>query len=285
MNWDAITFDWNQARAFLATAEEGSLSAAARVLNQTQPTLSRQVAALEQALGVLLFERVGRSMVLTAPGHELLSHVREMALAASKISLTASSEATELEGKVILTTTNTMATYHLAPMLAILRERAPGIELQITTSNSVRDLTRREADIAIRHGRPEQPELIAKLLGETTARIYASPKYLDKYGTSETMLPYLMDAGMPVSRENFRLSVDNGVSLIEYVRQGLGMSILTQEDANLFPDLKPVLPELTPFTIPVWLVVHKELHTSARYRFVFDLIADMLGEKYKFRAI
>ncbi len=76
MEWKGAKFDWNQARAFLATAEEGSLSAAARALGMTQPTLGRQVSALEEELGVTLFERVGRALVLTDAGHELLAHVR-----------------------------------------------------------------------------------------------------------------------------------------------------------------------------------------------------------------
>ena len=72
MNWQSVTFDWNRARAFLVTAEEGSLSAAARALGLTQPTLGRQVSALEAELGVTLFERVGRSLELTQSGQELL---------------------------------------------------------------------------------------------------------------------------------------------------------------------------------------------------------------------
>ena len=85
-----MAFDWNRARAFLATAEEGSLSAAARALGLTQPTLGRQVAALEEELGIVLFERVGRSLALTQSGIELLDHVRAMGEAANRISLTAS---------------------------------------------------------------------------------------------------------------------------------------------------------------------------------------------------
>ena len=100
MNWKAINFDWNQARSFLATAEEGSFSAAARVLDQTQPTVGRQVAALEQTLGVTLFERVGKSLVLTTAGAELLVHVAEMADVAIRISLTATSQSQAIEGQV-----------------------------------------------------------------------------------------------------------------------------------------------------------------------------------------
>jgi len=78
MDWNSVNFDWNRARAFLVTAEEGSLSAAARALGMAQPTLGRQVDALEQELGVTLFQRVGRGLVLTPNGLELLDHVRAM---------------------------------------------------------------------------------------------------------------------------------------------------------------------------------------------------------------
>lgn len=182
MNWQSITFDWNQARAFLATAEEGSLSAAARALGLTQPTLSRQVAALEENLGVTLFERIGRSLSLTQSGLDLLDHFRRMGEAASQISLAASGRSQAVEGRVTITATDLMAAYHLPPVIKTLRREAPGIEIEVNTSNDLRDLLRREADIAIRHVRPEQPDLIARLIGEASAYFFASPEYLDRVG-------------------------------------------------------------------------------------------------------
>ncbi len=98
MDWRAVKFDWNKARAFLVTAEEGSLSAAARALGMAQPTLGRQVDGLEQELGIVLFERVGRGLTLTPSGLELLEHVREMGKAAGRVSLTAMGQSQALEG-------------------------------------------------------------------------------------------------------------------------------------------------------------------------------------------
>ncbi len=98
MNWAAVSFDWNQVRAFLATIEEGSLSGAARALGQTQPTLSRQVTALESHLEVTLFKREPRAMVLTDAGLELVDHVRAMGEAAARLSLSASSQSQTIEG-------------------------------------------------------------------------------------------------------------------------------------------------------------------------------------------
>ncbi len=294
MNWQAIAFDWNRARAFLATAEEGSLSAAARALGQTQPTLSRQVAALEQDLGVTLFERVGRSLALTQAGLELLEHFRTMGEAAARISLTASGQSQAIEGHVRLTATPTMATYHLPPILKALRERAPGIELDIVASNEVRDLTRREADIAIRHGRPEQPDLIAKKVRESRAQLYASRAYLDRHGrpqspddlaeadfigfeSPEFLLPVLNGMGIPITRRNVRLTTASGTVYLALLRQGLGVSIMVKDDAELCPDLEPVLPSLAPIPVPTWLVTHRELRTSRRIRLVFDFLAEALS--------
>jgi len=186
MNWQAVSFDWNQARAFLATAEEGSLSAAARALGQTQPTLGRQVAALEDHLGVTLFERVGRSLSLTQSGLELLDHFRAMGDAASRVSLTASGQSQTIEGHVSITASDVMSAYFLPPILKQLRDVAPGIDVEVIASNDFRDLLRREADIAIRHVRPEQPDLIARLVTEASAQLYASSEYLDRYGRPET---------------------------------------------------------------------------------------------------
>ncbi len=296
MNWQSVSFDWNQARAFLATAEEGSLSAAARALGQTQPTLSRQVAALEEDLGVTLFERVGRSLSLTRSGLELLDHFKAMGEAASQISLTASGQSQAIEGHVRITATNMMATYHLPAVLKRLRETAPGIEVDVVASNEVRDLKRREADIAIRHVRPEQPDLIAKLAGETSGHLYASKKFLDKQGRPksaaelstydfigvddpERMLPILNGLGLSLTRKNFKLTSASGTVILELVKAGLGVSALTEEIAALNPELELALPDLEAIPIPIWIVTHREIHTSRRIRLVFDLLAEALQSR------
>ena len=102
MDWRSIKFDWNKARAFLVTAEEGSLSAAARALGMAQPTLGRQVTGLEQELGIVLFERVGRGLQLTPDGAELLDHVRVMGDAAGRVSMNALGQSQALEGKICI---------------------------------------------------------------------------------------------------------------------------------------------------------------------------------------
>ncbi len=294
MNWQLVRFDWNQARAFLATADEGSLSAAARAVGLTQPTLGRQVAALEAELGVTLFERDGRSLSLTRSGIDLLEHFRAMGEAAGRISLAASGQSQAIEGQVRITATDMVATYHLPSMLKRLREVAPGIEVEIVASNEVRDLRRREADIAIRHVRPEQPDLIARRVAETTAHLYASSAYLARCGRpqcpsdladadfigpedAERFLLDLNALGLSLTRDNFKLTTSSGTVILELVRQGLGISFVPRDWAALAPELECVLPQLEPIPVPVWLVTHRELHTSRRIRLVFDLLAEGLA--------
>lgn len=282
-------------RAFLATAEEGSLSAAARALQATQPTLSRQVSALEQDLGITLFERGHRSMELTESGVELLEHVREMGEAALRVSLTASGQAQAVEGQVTITATNMFATNHLPPILASVREQAPGLEIEIIASNDVRDLRRREADISIRHARPEHSDLIAKCIGETVAQLYAAASYLDRVGRPqhptdlvaldfigfedpELMLPHFNAMGVPVTREHFKFYTASGTLYVALIEQSLGAGMVTNDVADERPDLELVLPSLPPIDVPVWLVTHRELHTSRKIRLVFDLIADYVTQ-------
>lgn len=300
MDWTSVTFDWNQARSFLVTAEEGSLSGAARALGLTQPTLGRQVAALEADLGVTLFERVGKSLALTDAGRELLTHVRTMGEAAGRFSLSALGQSQMLEGKVSITATDAMSAYHLPQILRTIREAAPGIELDVVASNSVQDLRRREADIAIRHARPEEPNLIAKLVNETSAHLFSSPKYLDSYGrpnspadladavfigpeNPERMLPALAEIGLPLKREQFKITTNNGVAMYEMISQGLGIGFMPK---NFMPttnmvellQLEQVLPELPPIHVPVWIIAHSEVHTSPRVRLVFDILAEALAK-------
>ncbi len=291
MEWQGITFDWNQARAFLVTAEEGSLSAAARALNLTQPTLGRQVAALEAELGVTLFERVGKSLAVTQAGLDLLDHFRAMGEAANRISLMASGQSQAVEGSVTISATNMMATLLLPPALEKIRQTAPGIVLDVVTSNEMSDLQRREADIAIRHARPDHPELFAKLVHETTAHLYASSDYLDLKGRPQTpadlsdadfvgvdnperLIPVMASLGLSVTRANFNINTASGTLSRALMQQGLGIGFLPKEIAEMTPGLEQVLPSLPPIPVPTWLVAHRELRTSRRVRHVFDLLAE-----------
>lgn len=285
-------FDWTQARAFLATVDAGSFSAAARRLGLSQPTLGRQVSALEESLGVVLLER-GRTPVLTEAGIEILDHVRAMAEAADRIALAASGQSESIEGKVCITASDLMAAYVLPPILERLRDEAPGIEIEIVASSTMQDLRKREADIALRHIRPEQPDLIAKLVRETTAHLYASTAFLDRHGrpTSadevsalpfigvdepERLLPPLNACGLSLTRESFRYHTESGAVMWELTKQGLGVTIMTREMADMTDGVEMVWPEFGPIPVPIWLVTHRELRSSRRIRLVFDRLAEGL---------
>ena len=285
--------EWELVEGFLAVAETGSLSAAARALGQTQPTLSRQVAALEEELGVTLFERAGRAMALTTAGADLLEHVRVMADAANRISLSASGQSQTVAGKVVITATENLATRQLPPILKKIHAVAPNLEIDILPSNEVQDLTRREADISIRHARPEQPDLIAKLILETKAHLYASREYLEKIGPvtdlkmleqatfigldrTDEMIVAMQEFGLNLTRDQFQFNSPSGHVLYELVNQGLGVSILTKDIETYSPSIEAILPEKFFIPIPVWLVTHRELHTSKRIRVVYDILAEEL---------
>ncbi|MHA7818884.1 MAG: LysR family transcriptional regulator [Erythrobacter sp.] len=295
MNWDAVSFDWNQVRAFLATAEEGSFSGAARALKTTQPTVGRQIAALEESLGLTLVERSGRLLALTEPGRDLLDHVHKMGEAAAQISMIAEGQSTQATGKVTITATDLLSAMHMPEMLAPLRESAPGISLHLVCSNDLSDLMRREADIAIRHVRPDQPELIARHIGDFQANLYAAPTYLDAVGRPTTLRDIarmamvgvadadriatpLQQMGIPVTEENFMTSSDSGVVIWHLVKAGFGASILPEFHCDREPGFEKVFPALPSLQFPVWLVTHRELKTSRRIRIVFDALAERLAK-------
>lgn len=294
MDWRSVNFDWNRARAFLVTAEEGSLSAAARALGMAQPTLGRQVSALEDELGVVLFERVGKGLALTPNGLDLLDHVRAMGEAAGRVSLTAGGHAQSIEGNICVTASEIYAAYLLPPIVAKLRLEAPGIEIEIVASNSAIDLRRREADIAIRNFRPTQPDLIAKKIRDDRARLYAAAGYLDRLGnpatpedlsradfigfdTTGTMIEGLNRLGLSLTRNNFPVLTTNHLVHWELVKQGVGIGVFPEAIAASEPNVRQVLPGLDPLIFPVWLTAHRELNTSRRVRMVFDFLAHELA--------
>lgn len=295
MNWQAISFDWNQVRAFLATAEEGSFSGAARVLGTTQPTIGRQISSLEEALGITLVERSVRGLTLTQSGNDLLDHVRAMGEAATLISMSADGQSREVKGTVTITATDLLSVTMLPAILAPLRRDAPGIRVRVVCSNDIQNLMQREADIAIRHMRPEQPDLIARFIGEFAANLYGATDYLDRAGRPrslreiadhafvgnadpERLMAPLQNMGIPVQEENFVLSTDNGVVAWEMTKSGFGISMQPEVLGQAEPGLERVFPGLAAPQFPIWLVTHRELQTSRRIRIVFDHLAQGLRE-------
>ena len=295
MDWRSVKFDWNRARAFLVTAEEGSLSAAARALGMAQPTLGRQVDALEEELGLVLFERVGRGFALTPSGLELLEHVRGMGAAATRVSLSAAGHSQSIEGNISISASETYAAILLPPILAKLRRAEPGIHIEIVASTKPSDLRRREADIAIRNFQPTEPDLIARKIRDVPARLYATPGYLESIGNP--LLPYdlrgadfisidntgmflkgLNAMGLNLTERNFPIFTENYLVMWEMVKHGLGIGILDGNIGDAEPLVRRALPDFEPLMFPIWLVAHRELNTSRRVRVVFDLLAQELAK-------
>ncbi len=290
MNWAAMTFDWNQLRGFLATVEEGSLSAAARALGQSQPTLSRQIGALEADLGVVLFERMGRGLALTPSGLDLVEHVRVMGEAATRVSLAASGRNQAIAGEVRISASDVMAAYVLPPVLAQLRDEAPGIEIEIVATNALSDLRRREADIALRHQRPTEPDLIARRIRTSRFSLYATPGYVSGMGGlarpadlaaadfigfdgSDRLMDALNGLGFGLTRRNFRLRSESGLVAWEMVKRGLGIGAMLDDVGARTPEVMRLPLDTGSMDIPVWLTTHRELRTSRRIRLVHDALA------------
>lgn len=281
-------------RAFLATAEHGSLSGAARALHLTQPTLSRQISALEDALGLMLFERVGRGLQLTQAGREILPHIREMGAAAEKAAITAQGQAQSVAGDVRVTASDIYSLHFMPSVIKTLRARAPKLRIDVVAANDIRDLMRREADVAVRHVRPEQPELVARLIREGEAHVYAAPSYLAErpapacladlsshdfiaFGDIAENIAFLAEMGVTVSNANFRAGSENGIVAWEMVCNGLGVGIMDAAIAARHSKMVRLFPQEPAITFPVWLTTHREIHTSPRIRLVFDVLAETFG--------
>lgn len=296
MDWRSSQFDWNMARAFLVTAEEGSLTAAARELGLTQPTLSRQVAGLEEELGVTLFERVGRGLELTPSGAELLGQVRAMGDAAINLKLAAAGQSNSIEGNICISATDLITNFVMPTLIQKMKRLYPDITVELIASNALSDLKRREADIAIRAIQPTEPDLIARKVGDFTGHLYASKEYLEEIGIPESaedlidtnficdksdmVVSIMAGCGIKLTQRNFSISSDSVITQWELVKQGLGIALLPDQLAGKEPLFQIVMPDLQPFKGPLWLVVHKELRTSRRVRVVYDFLVDELVKRF-----
>jgi DNA-binding transcriptional LysR family regulator len=292
MRWDQVGFDWNRVRAFLVSAETGSFSAAARALQVSQPTISRQIAALEARLGVTLFERTTGRLSTTDAGLDLLEQARAMGAAALRFSLTATGQATAIEGTVSVTASETVAAFLLPPTLARLRAEQPGIRIDIIASIAVQDLQRREADIALRNGRPQGADLIARKIRTDTASVFATPDWIARHGPFETpadlhrlelfafdrtdnLIDGLKAFGLTLTQAHFPIATGNQLVQWSLCKQGIGACLMMDVVGDAEPAVVRLLPQVR-IPVPMWLVCHRELRTSRRIRLVYDRLAEML---------
>lgn len=285
--------DWSLWRSFGAVIEEGSLSAAARRLGLSQPTLGRHIDALEQSLGTILFDRTLSGFKPTEQALRLFEPVASAQRALAEASMLAEGGNAGLDGTVRITSSTVTAHFILPPLLRDLREQFPHIAIELLPSDSVENLLLREADIAVRMFRPTQLELIARKIGESPLIACAHASYLQRHGTPQTiadlaahdligfdrstlMIEVARTLGFPMTRESFAFRTDSQTAIWQLLTAGVGISFAQECLINTTPGMVALLPELKLPPLEVWLTTHRELFTSRRIRAIYDRLAETL---------
>ena len=288
-------FDWNLVRVFLAVAETGSLSAAARLLRSSQPTVGRQITELERDLQVLLFRRGQSGYELTENGALLVAQATTAREAMDRFALHATGREERISGTVRITASEVMATLVLPVYLPRLMDEEPGIEIELVGSNQVDNLLRRDADIAIRMVTPSQEELVARKIADIPMAMCAKESYLARHGTPHTPWELLQHRligqdrnddfirgfrafGAQIDRHAFRFRCDNQVILWNAITSGVGIGIAQVPLIRRHADLVTFLPDLPIPSLPMWITMHKDVRTSPRIRRVADFLHVVLSD-------
>ncbi len=285
--------DWSLYRSFLAVLREGSLSAAARVLGLSQPTLGRHIAALETALGHSLFTRSPDGLMPTTAAEALRDRAEALAAAAEALLRAASGLPGEDMGTVRISASEIIAAEVLAPIFARLQADHPGIALELVVSNRMQDLLRRDADIAVRMAPPQQEALVAKRIGDVDLGLFAAPGYLARRPSPRHVtdlferhaivgfdipLPYTrifqLD-GEPVTRERFSFRTDSDTGQFAAIRAGCGIGVCHGPLARR-EGLLPILPAAFSPKVGMWLCMHEDQKTIPQCRLAFDRLAEGL---------
>jgi DNA-binding transcriptional LysR family regulator len=290
--------DWTLLRAFLATVDTGSLSAAAQSLGATQPTLSRHIKELETAIGTPLFRRSVKGLEPTEAALALVDDAREMGRAAEALALKAQGKAETLSGTVRITASVVVSNLILPAIIAELRQTEPLIQVEIVASDASQNLLRRDADIALRMFDPTQNALIARKLGDTPLGLYASKSYIARKGKPHSMLDILdhdvigfdrLDDvlrgyaahGYPVTRNQFPVRCDDQMVCWHLMLAGAGIGFAQDLLAGAQPELERLDIGMNLPALPVWLVMHEEVRTNARIRRVADFLSAALSARLK----
>jgi len=289
----ARLLNWSALKDFLTVAEYGSLSEAARRLGVSQPTLTRRIGALETSLGAELFRRSPRGLELTGTGEALLGPARQMESGAQAVELVARGRDLNLAGLVRLTTTEGLAVEWLPGALAEFHRDHPRIDVEVIVRNTALNLLRREADIAVRLGRPRQQELVARRVSEMALGLYASRAYLAEHGEPQTLAnlgdhtAVAFDEAEVYTGAGGWLERTFGAAHIAYrantlsaqraaIRAGFGVGAQACFVARHDPELVRVLPAIEA-RLEIWLVTHPGLRRTARIRALYDFLAERLA--------
>lgn len=281
--------EWNLYRSLLAVLDEGSLSAAARRLGLTQPTVGRHIAQLEQALDVTLFTRTQTGLLPTEAARSLRGDVEAMHSLASALERSARG-LNKIGGAVRISASEVVGVEVLPPILAKLQARHPALEIELVLSNQLQDLTRREVDIAVRMVPPKQEVLLATRVGDVPLGLYAHRAYLERRGRPTSLedlsghallgfdqeTPYLRAARAhyPIwARENFTLRSDSDLAQLACLRAGAGIGLCHVKLAEGHPSLERILPDHFAATLTTWIAMHEDLRKIPRYLEVYRALA------------
>ncbi|MCH7710450.1 MAG: LysR family transcriptional regulator [Proteobacteria bacterium] len=292
--------DWDKLRIFHAVAEAGSFTHAGEALNLSQSAVSRQIGTLESGLGVALFHRHARGLILTEQGELLFQTTKEVAhkLVMTEAMLGESRE--RPRGPLKITTTVAFGSIWLTPRMKEFTELYPDIRVNLVLDESERDLSMREADVAIRMVPPRQPDLIQRHLMTMHFHVYASPEYLKKYGLPEKpadladhmlivygddMEPpvadvnWLLEAGRkPNDRDRALLKVNNIYGIYRAVQSGVGIAALPDYTIRQASELVRILPELEGPSYDAYFVYPAELRHSKRIIVFRDYLIRKIAE-------
>ena len=292
--------DWDKLRIFHAVAEAGSFTHAGEALNLSQSAVSRQIGTLESGLGVALFHRHARGLILTEQGELLFETTKEVShkLVMTEAMLGESKE--RPRGPLKITTTVAFGSIWLTPRMKEFTELYPDIRVNLVLDESERDLSMREADVAIRMVPPRQPDLIQRHLMTMHFHVYASPEYLKKYGMpekpedladhmlivyGEDMEPpvadvnWLLEAGRkPNDRDRALLKVNNIYGIYRAVHSGVGIAALPDYTIRQASQLVRILPELEGPSYDAYFVYPAELRHSKRIIVFRDYLIRKIAE-------
>ncbi|MBU9259456.1 LysR family transcriptional regulator [Burkholderia multivorans] len=284
-------FDWENLRCFVAVAQSGSLSAAARRLRVDHATVSRRVSALESELKVRLIDRLPRACRLTAAGTQVLAFAEKMEENAFAIERLALAEHLPMHGTVTVSVPPVLASNFFANHLHAFARLHPGIRLALASQVQSVSLGRREADIAIRLFRPEEPQSVTRKLGVMAFALYASRDYAHAsqpdrwafiaYDAQYAEMPHQkwlqsIAAGRPIACEVSDITTQQAAA-----RTGIGVAGLPVFIGDNDPALQRLPFDGEPFHREIWLVVHADLRRSPLIRVVIDFVSETVGTTFR----
>ena len=286
---------WELIHVFTAVAKLGSLSKAAKALNTSQPTLSRQIALLENKLGITLFERSTQGLKITELGSKLIESSNLMLQASEQFLRSASGSTLSLAGNIRISANEIIGLYYLPEAITAFNQLYPEIQVEVDISNQTTSLHKRDADIALRMFRPKQPDLIAKRLPDIQLNIVASKEYLSKHGHPKSVreinqhnligfdrepqfLKSIQQLGLPLTETNFHFKTDFLPLQVELARKGAGITITHKHLIKQWSELEVLMSDIAIPNLEFWLVCHADVQHNRRIRVLMDFLSIHMEE-------